>query len=105
MGVLNDTQLKRLLENNTTGFPDLTLIVRSHRPVPYFLLGDDAFALKDWLMKPLPVRGLSVEQRIYNYRISRARRCVENAFGILSARFRVLHTKGVGRYLKVVRSI
>nr|CAI5848642.1 unnamed protein product [Callosobruchus analis] len=52
--------------------------------------GDDAFPLTASIMKPFPVDvPVGSPRRIYNYRLSRARRIVENAFGLLSAVFRI----------------
>ena len=50
----------------------------------YFLLEDEIFPLKKWLMRTYPGKYASEEERIYNYRHSRARECTENAFGFLS---------------------
>ena len=58
--------------------------------VPPYLIGDAAYPLKTWLMKPFPDRGLSDDRRRYNYRMSRARMVVENAFGRLKGRWRRL---------------
>jgi hypothetical protein len=55
--------------------------------VPYFIIGDDAFALKAWMMKPYSVKGLSREQRKFNYRLSRVWSVIENAFGISASRY------------------
>ena len=55
-------------------------------------IGDDAFALRNWMMKPYPQRQLNKEQRIFNCRLSRACRVVENVFGILASRFRCFLT-------------
>ena len=43
--------------------------------------------MKTWLIKPYAHRDQTWDQRIFNYHLSRARRIVENAFGILAKRF------------------
>ena len=58
--------------------------------LPYVIVADEIFALKPWLIKPYHGRSLTEEQRVFNYRLSRSRRTIENAFGILSSRWRIL---------------
>ena len=89
-GIFNDSPLPRSLETNTIGFPDADPLPHDNVPMPYFIVGDDAFALRTWLMKPFSHRNMLIEDRIFNYRLSRARRIVENAFGILAHRWRCL---------------
>lgn len=56
-------------------------------------MGDDAYSLKTNLLKPYSRKRLTVEDRIFNYRLSRARRCVECDFGILVVKWRCLKTE------------
>ena len=70
------------------GLPNDQPYPGTEEPMPFAFVGDDAFPLRKYLMK----RNLSYEQRVYNYRInyriSRARRTVENAFGIMANRYK-----------------
>lgn len=56
------------------------------------MVGDDAFQLKSYLLKPYSFKSTLTmeEEEHYNERQSRARRVVENAFGHLNSRLGVL---------------
>ncbi len=88
-GVFGGCSLQNAIENRTVNIPAPAPLPGSDQLAPYCIVADEAFPLKEYLMKPYPNRRLSVQQRIFNYRLSRARRVVENTFGILANRFRV----------------
>ena len=77
---------------DSIGFPRDEPLLSDDALLPFFLVGDDAFALRTWMMKPFSHRNIEYEERIFNYRLGRARMVVDNAFGILSNRFRCLLT-------------
>ena len=76
--------------DNPLNFPGPEPFPGYRGDLPYFFVADDAFEMTQNLMKPFPSNNLTMPQRIFNYRLSRARRIVENAFGILATRFRIL---------------
>ena len=56
------------------------------------MVSDEIFQLKDYLMHPYPgTRSgkLTIDQAVFNYQLSRARRVIENAFGILAAQWKL----------------
>lgn len=90
-GVFNDTTFKKRLQDNTMSIPPPNALSGRNMAVPYVFLGDDAFPLSVNIMKPFSgMHHQGSQNRIFNYRLSRARRVVENVFGILSSVFRVL---------------
>ena len=63
----------------------------SGKQIPVCLVGDSAYPISTWLMKPFADNStLSPQQKHFNYRLSKARAVVEIAFGHLKARWRRL---------------
>ena len=77
-------------DDNTLRLPRAKPLPGRTRPIPYVLTGDDALALTRYLMKLFSLLGMSISQRIFNYRLSRMRRISENGFGIIAHRWRLL---------------
>ena len=90
--IWNNSDLKLRMSTDRLYLPQPEPFPGDTAGIPFFLIGDDAFALEEFFMKPYGHRNLMRQERIFNYRLSRARRVVENAFGIMLMRFRVLAT-------------
>ena len=85
--IFRECGLHHALEQDKARLTPSEPLPGSDTEVPYFLVGDDTFALRSWMMKPHSKREMTAAERIFNYRLSRARRIVENAFGILANRY------------------
>ena len=85
--IFSQTEVHKCMENNSLNTPQPELL--DEKTTPYFFVGDDIFALKPWLLKPYSGK-CDTQQEIFNYRLSRARRTIENSFGIMAARWRIL---------------
>ncbi|XP_050308498.1 uncharacterized protein LOC126744939 [Anthonomus grandis grandis] len=90
-GILANSNLGKSLENNKLNVPKIKALPNTNIELPMVIVGDEAFPLKRYLMRPYPGRGLTNDKAIFNYRLSRARRISENAFGILQQKFRIFN--------------
>ncbi|KAJ8959283.1 hypothetical protein NQ314_006290 [Rhamnusium bicolor] len=59
--------------------------------VPFVFIGDEGFGLHNNLLRPFGGTHLDQTKRIFNYRLTRARRYVECGFGILANKWRIFH--------------
>lgn len=92
-GLWNSHDFKRAIEENLIEIPPSQVLPGTDIDVPTVTISDDAFQLSKRNMKPFPNRNLSEEQILFNYMLSRNRRVVECAFGIVARTWQVLFSK------------
>jgi hypothetical protein len=72
-GVLGNTAFGKALVDKLLQIPEPSTLPNSEKKLSFVFVGDDAFALTEIFLKPYDQTGLTAEQRIFNYRLSRAR--------------------------------
>jgi hypothetical protein len=91
--VFRESVFRQKLYSNLLQIPEPRALPSSENNIQHFVfVAVEAFGLHTNVMRPFPGRGLNDTRRIFNYRLSRARRTVECAFGVLTNKWRVLHT-------------
>ncbi|CAN7939825.1 unnamed protein product [Ixodes hexagonus] len=74
-GVFKNSDFGRALDNRTLDVPSMARLPYTNVTVaPYVFVGDEAFQLRQDFVRPFPVKQLQDDRRVFNYRLSRARR-------------------------------
>lgn len=82
---------KKWLDSNNLCIPPPIPLPGSNDPFPYFIMPDSAFPLKENIQKPYGGRNLDARKTGYNRRLNSVRKVIENTFGILVQRWRILN--------------
>ncbi|XP_040286669.1 uncharacterized protein LOC120999712 [Bufo bufo] len=97
-GRTNDSWLLEDLLNDSFGLPaPRPLPGTEGPPMPFVVVGDKDFQMCPNMIKPYSNRGLNFSKRIFNHRLTRARRIAESTFEILFRKWGILSTP---RHLK-----
>lgn len=89
-GTFRSSALFLYLSEGRLNIPNDCTLPNSDITVPYVMIGDEAYPLLRNLLKPYRRQNLDADKEYFNARLSRARRTVECAFGILYAKWRIL---------------
>lgn len=92
-GIFDASVIGKSLRNGQLNLPEnKAKLPGSDISMPGFFIGDAAFPLTTTIIKPYTTSNLTISQRIFNYKHSRARRTIETSFGIFANRIQIFHT-------------
>ncbi|KAJ8913882.1 hypothetical protein NQ315_005679 [Exocentrus adspersus] len=83
-GIFRHSIFGKRLENDNLNIPKEAVLSGSNIKMPYFLVADEAFPLKQFIMRPYPGKNLSHPKKLFNCRLSRARQMIENSSGTMA---------------------
>ena len=84
-GIYNDSPMFQCIQDESIKLPPPEPLPNDTEDTPYFFIGDDVFPLHQHMLKPFSTRYLDNDQLVFNCWLSRARRVVENLFGIMAS--------------------
>lgn len=90
-GVWQASDFNSCLQANTLHIPTDYDVNGSKLQLPYVFLGDKSFPLRNNLLRPYASRIPPYDERVFNYRLARARRVFDNTFNVLTNRFQCFH--------------
>jgi len=89
-GIFAASSLFKLIESNSLNIPPNQNLPGTNIEAPFAFIGDEAYPLKSYLLRPYPSRNLNPIKENFNNRLSAARKCIECVFGIMRAKWRIL---------------
>lgn len=89
-GTFQASGLYQSVMHKTIILPDPAPLPQSDVVAPYVFVADEAYPLLTFLMKPYSGGDLPLSQECFNKRLSRTRKVVECAFGILNSKWCIL---------------
>lgn len=109
-GIFKNSSLYKKLTERSLDLPEpkALLIQNGQTVLPYVIVADEAFGMMENLMRPYGGRSLTYAKKIFNYRLTLARRYVECTFGIMCNKWRILHRPldvNIGFAEKIVKAI
>ncbi|XP_071997851.1 uncharacterized protein [Engystomops pustulosus] len=90
--VMEASLIKQKLLHEENSLPPPRPLPGTTQTLPFVMVSDEAFNVTPCQLRPFPRKGLDTRRRVFNYRLSRARRYIECTFGIMIKKWKILGT-------------